>query len=108
MADPPWEFCCGKLIAPVIRRIFFTCVALESIICPKPKSRKQEIVCDFFCLPRSFVFTSLFFCDCHCFGDCGFEFILMYVFRAFLSRLSCGGTVFFCKTIDIDFAAPVW
>ena len=42
------------------------------------------------------------------FGDYGFEFILMYVFRAFLSRLSCGGTVFFCKTIDIDFAAPVW
>jgi hypothetical protein len=50
MADSPWEFCCGKLIAPVIRRIFFTGVALESIIYPKPKSRKQEIACDFFFL----------------------------------------------------------
>lgn len=42
------------------------------------------------------------------FGDYGCEFILMYVLRAFLSRFSCGGTVVFCKTIDIDFAAPVW
>lgn len=78
MADSPWEFCCGKLIAPVIRRIFFTGVALESIIYPKPKSRKQEIACDFFFSCRVVSFLR------HCF----FVIVIVFFFLRLLLFLA--------------------
>ncbi len=73
MADPHWEFCCGKLIVRVIcRNCFFTGVALESKIYPKSKSRKQKIACDFFvCRVVSF-YVIVFWVIVIVFGDCGF------------------------------------
>ncbi len=48
--DPPWEFCCGKLILPEIRMncfYFFTGVALESIVHQSKKNRTRYHRCDF-------------------------------------------------------------